>query len=149
MKNYFKTALWSVLIALFAFTVVSCNNDDEDEEPQVMTKTYTLVDAGNNLGLTGTATFERINDNDTRVTLSVPNAPGVHPAHIHDGSIASPGPVAIALTEVVNGTSVTTIMASSGTSFDDLLDYNGYINVHLSADDLATLVVQTNIGANE
>ncbi|WP_035756096.1 CHRD domain-containing protein, partial [Hugenholtzia roseola] len=148
MKKIFKVQFFAILLALFAFTFTSCNNDDDDE-PQVTMRTYSLVDAGNNLGLSGTATFERTANNGTRVTLSVPNAPGVHPAHIHDGSITSPGGIAFMLTDVVNGMSVTEIPASSGTTFDQMLTYNGYINVHLSADELETIVVHTNIGSNE
>jgi len=34
-------------------------------------------------------------------------------------------------------------------SYQDVLEVDGYINVHLSADDLATLVAQSNIGSNE
>ena len=33
-------------------------------------------------------------------------------------------------------------------SYDALIEYNGYINVHLSAEELATLIAQGNIGAN-
>lgn len=32
--------------------------------------------------------------------------------------------------------------------YSDISGYDGYVNVHLSADDLATLVAQGNIGAN-
>jgi hypothetical protein len=33
-------------------------------------------------------------------------------------------------------------------SYEDLLTYNGYINVHLSMEQLATIVAQGNIGSN-
>ena len=32
--------------------------------------------------------------------------------------------------------------------YDELINYNGYINVHNSATDLGPLVVQGNIGSN-
>ncbi len=75
------------------------------------------------------------------------------------GAVAdAPGDIAITLTSVdgATGMSLTNVSMTDGTddeeatavSYDDLITYDGYINVHASADDLATLAAQGDIGAN-
>jgi hypothetical protein len=52
---------------------------------------------------------------------------------------------------MTTGRSVTHIaMTESGETFgyEDALVFEGYINIHLSADDLATIVAQGNIGSS-
>ncbi len=141
MKNYWKTALWSMALILFAFMAVSCDDDDEDP---IRTKTYTLETVAAGVG--GTVTFTEVNSTSTTVTIALTGAPagGVHPAHIHEGVKGSGGAIAFPLTNVVNSSSTSTV----DRSYDQLLSYNGYVNVHLSAADLS-VVATTNIGSNE
>ncbi len=143
MKNYWKTAMWSMALILFAFTAVSCDDDSDDEDP-LRTKVYTLQTVAAGVG--GTVTFTEINSSSSTVTIELTGNPadGVHPAHIHDGVSGSGGGVAFGLTNVVDSKSVTTVAQS----YDQLTSYNGYVNVHLSADDLS-VVATTNIGSNE
>tara|TARA_R110002051_G_scaffold52312_1_gene99420 strand:+ start:44 stop:1249 length:1206 start_codon:yes stop_codon:yes gene_type:complete len=112
--------------------------------------------AVSNAAIFGTATFsERVNK-ETLVTLELvgTTAGGIHPAHIHTGAVAdAPGAVIVTLGNVIgdNGISVTNVtQANSGGAldYDALLAIDGYINVHLSAEDLDTLVAQGNVGAN-
>ncbi|WP_291726695.1 CHRD domain-containing protein [Bernardetia sp.] len=144
MKNYWKTALWSMMLVLFAFVAVSCGDDDDDEEP-LKTKTYTLETVAAGVG--GTVTFTEATSSTTTVQIALTGAPdgGVHPAHIHDGDKESNGPVAFNIGPVENSTSTATV----NLGYDELLNYNGYVNVHLSADSLQVVVATTNIGSNE
>ncbi|WP_180994049.1 CHRD domain-containing protein, partial [Arenibacter sp. NBRC 103722] len=112
--------------------------------------------AVSNAAIFGTATFsERVNK-ETLVTLELvgTTAGGIHPAHIHTGAVAdAPGAVIVTLGNVIgdNGISVTNVtQANSGGAldYDALLAIDGYINVHLSAEDLDTLVARGNVGAN-
>ena len=69
------------------------------------------------------------------------------------GSVDNPGGIAVGLNPIngATGKSVTNIsMTGSGEAFgyDDALTFEGYINVHLSVDDLATIVAQGNIGSS-
>ncbi|MFN8635845.1 MAG: hypothetical protein U0893_18505 [Chloroflexota bacterium] len=64
----------------------------------------------------------------TKVVLTLSNAPGPHPAHIHAGSCPTPGAVVFPLTSVVNGRSETTVAASIA----DILKAPHAINVHKS-----------------
>jgi hypothetical protein len=81
-------------------------------------------------------------------------ADGLHPAHIHLNTAAEGGAIAVSLTPVdgASGNSITNVTAlddGTAVTYTDLLTFDGYINVHLSADDLATIVAQGDIGQNE
>ena len=112
-------------------------------------------------GIMGTAMFEERVNGETLVILSLENTidGAMHPAHIHMGSVANaPGDIAVTLNSVngTTGMSMTNVAAFNGmdgadgesVDYDALIDYDGYINVHLSAEDLGTLVAQGDIGAN-
>ena len=118
---------------------------------------YTL-DERSMSGVSGTATFyERIN-NETLVVLDLEGTPaeGVHPAHIHVNTAAEGGGIAVSLNEVdgasgLSKTNVTRLDESAGggiLTYENLIGFDGYINVHLSADELATVVAQGDIGQN-
>ena len=117
-------------------------------------KTYDLGSVGGS-SVSGTATFKEMNDNSITVELDLDGTPdgGEHPAHIHFNSVVETGGIARSLTSVdgSTGKSSTNFSAlddGSSISYDDLLDYDGHINVHLSSDDL-TVVAQGDIGGNE
>lgn len=117
-------------------------------------KVYTL-NAVSNVDISGTATFAARKNGFTLVTLSLvgTTAGGDHPVHIHSGSVAAPGAIAIDLTNV-NGdggkslTNVTMLNDNTAITYTQLIAYNGYINVHLSAESLGTLIAQGNVGSN-
>ncbi len=106
-------------------------------------------------GVSGTATFAERNDGSTLVTLAVTGTAegGDHPAHIHYNSAAEGGAIAISLANVAGATgmSKTSVMMTNNNvpiSYEDLIAFDGYINVHLSAEELGTIVAQGDIGAN-
>lgn len=106
-------------------------------------------------GISGSALLEERKNGNTLLTISLMGTPdgGRHPAHIHANSVAMGGPITVSLTDVngTTGKSVTNIRQfNNGTAVTcaQLLAYNGYINVHLSMMNLATLVAQGNIGSN-
>ncbi|WP_272984966.1 hypothetical protein [Leeuwenhoekiella blandensis] len=119
------------------------------------TKEYDLV-TKDVPGISGTATFAERKSGAALVTVMLDGTPdgGMHPGHIHNNSAAETGGIAKTLTTLdgTTGMSVTHIEAlNDGTEigYEGLLDFDGYINFHLSADDLATLVAQGDIGQNE
>jgi hypothetical protein len=106
-------------------------------------------------GINGNATFEKRLNGETLVTLILNGTSdgGVHPAHIHMNSAAEGGAIAISLAPVNGATGISKTQVAKfnndvAVTFDQLLMYNGYINVHLSAEKLATIVAQGNIGSN-
>jgi hypothetical protein len=118
------------------------------------TKSYVL-NTKDVAGINGNATFAKRLNGETLVTLKLNGTTegGVHPAHIHMNSAAEGGAIAISLNPVngatgVSKTNVTKFNDDTAVTFDQLLVYNGYINVHLSASRLATIVAQGNVGSN-
>ncbi len=154
-----KTIKFILPIIMGALVVTSCSNDDDDIIPPIIdggdSTTYQLSSVSNP-DISGTAKVIDNEDNSITVELSLENTPsgGMHPAHIHFNTAAEGGDIAITLGTVDGSTGMSTVTFSAlddGTpiTYEELLDFDGYINVHASADDLATLVAQGDIGQNE
>ena len=147
-------------VLLIAFLgLVSCSDDDDaNVNPpfEGQTKEYDLEAVGES-GVSGTATFDENEDGSVTITLDLDGTTdgAMHPAHVHFNSAAEGGEIAISLEPVDGDTGIseTTVEMlddeETSISFEDLIDFDGYINVHASADDLETLVAQTDIGENE
>jgi hypothetical protein len=87
-------------------------------------------------GESGTATLTK-DGAKTKVMLSVPNAKGTQPTHIHKGTCANLDPKpAYPLSPVTNGKSETVVSAS----LDDLQKGGYAINGHKSAQEASTYV---------
>ncbi len=147
----------NVFIALMGFvTLMSCNDDEgEDIMPTENSKDYALgsvVDPG----ISGSATFTELSDGTVEIILDLSGTPdgGMHPAHIHANTAVEGGDIVLTLNEVDGSTGMSTTVVSvlnDGTpiSFTELLAFDGYINVHLSATEISTIVAQGDIGQNE
>lgn len=139
------------LSCLLMVSVVSCSDDGGDGPSD--SKTYQL-EKRSDIGGDGTALFEKLSDSETRITISLNNDDSgqASPSHIHHNSALETGDIYITLEPVINGMSVSTITeADDGTpiSYEELLDFDGYINVHESENDLENLLAQGDIGSNE
>lgn len=159
MKSIKKNLI--LIMSLFvAVSAVSCSDDDNNNEPQGPqatgnVKTYTL-NAVAVPDISGTATFIEFDDNSVTVVIDIQNTPagGVHPAHIHVNTAAEGGAIAVSLNPV-NGdtgessTNFSALDDGTAINYNQLLDFDGYINVHLSAQELSTIVAQGDIGQNE
>jgi hypothetical protein len=153
MKHLRKSLLSLVLIIPFLFG--SCSKDDAPSVTAVNSKVYDLGTVGT-AGVSGKATFIENSDATVSIELELLNTPqgGSHPAHIHLNNAADGGAIALTLKPVdgTTGKSTTTFKTldnGSAITYQALLDFDGYINVHLSADNLATLVAQGDIGQND
>jgi hypothetical protein len=93
-------------------------------------------------GVTGTATLSADNG-QTTVSIEIEGGPegGVHPVHIHDGTCEDLGGVAYPLDDIEDSMSETTV----DVALEDLLAGEYAINIHLSADDMATWVACGNL----
>ncbi len=156
MKNFNKKSL--LLLFMLPLFFMSCKDDNNVTIPTVVqldSKTYNLEQVSDS-GISGTAKFIKNSDATFSIELDLRNTPagGIHPAHIHFNTAAEGGDIALTLTPV-NGntgkstTNFTKLDDGTAITFEELLDFNGYINVHLSADQLPTLVAQGDIGQNE
>lgn len=152
MKNILKTFVLFITVA----TMSSCSSDDDSGDLPVEVSTTYQLRSVSDPDITGTAKIIDNADNSVTIELQLNGTPsgGMHPAHIHYNTAAETGDIALTL-GTVNGdtgfSSVTTTTLNDMTpiTYEDLLDFDGYINVHLSANNLATLVAQGDIGQNE
>ncbi|MCK8481991.1 CHRD domain-containing protein [Psychroserpens algicola] len=153
-----KTLLKLLLIVPIAF-MTSCSNDDDlssNGNPFVGdTKTYQLESVADPT-ISGSATFIENENGSTTIELQLSGTPsgGMHPAHIHFNTAAEGGDIALTLGTVDGDTGFSTVTTSelndaTSVTYDELIAFDGYINVHLSADALETLVAQGDIGQNE
>jgi len=102
------------------------------------TSTLTInIHEQNGSGESGTATLTQ-EGADVKVVIALKGAPATaQPAHIHDGTCADLKGVAYPLSNVVNGSSTTTV---KGVTIDKLLGGKYAINVHESAANLGKYV---------
>ena len=156
MKRLFKTLFACGFIASAAFFLSGCDNED-DPGPQLTgnSKEYALSSVSDP-AIDGTVTFAERDDDQVLITIQLAGTQSgaTHPAHIHANSAAESGGIVLDLTAVngADGKSETIVKAwNDGTplTYDDLLNYDGYLNVHASESDLGTLVAQGDIGSNE
>ena len=103
-------------------------------------------------GVNGTATFWRYGDTQTIVTLELTDgATGAsvsHPAHIHNNSAEDGGDIAFYLTPIDGSDEGASSARVIDVPFDELVNFDGYINIHESVAELGNVVSQGNIGAN-
>ena len=116
--------------------------------------TYTLIQKDGS-GISGVVKlYERVNGETLAIAELLGTAAGnIHPGHIHANTAILGGEIVYILKPIngETGKSVNNIsMLDNGLpiTFTELLSYNGHVNIHLSMDDLKTLVAQGNIGRN-
>ena len=139
------------------FVATSCSDDDvNDPINPIGDSTEYQLQAVSNSDISGTVTFMRNDDNSTTVEIDLDGTTDgqTYPAHIHNNSALETGSIAITLNPVdgETGESTTTFSAledGSAISYTDLLDFNGYVDVHLSETEMTTLVAVADIGGNE
>lgn len=155
-----KKFLLAIFIAL-PFMFMSCSSDDDAVDPDNggdfdgESKSFELYSVADP-SISGTATFMENEDNSTTVELELDGTPDgeMHPAHIHYNTAAEGGDIAVSFEPVDGSTGMSTTTFSTlddGTSitYEEAINFDGYINVHISADDLGTLVAQGDIGVNK
>lgn len=78
----------------------------------------------------------------------------MHPAHIHESSVAEGGDIVVTFNPAdgatgMSRTNISSTDADVPISYDEILEFDGHVNVHKSADELDVIIAQGNIGANE
>ena len=156
MKNLSKKMMMSWLLAASLLYLSSCSKKN-DPGPQLtgQSKQFVLAPVSN-AAISGTVTFAKRNDNATLITIQLAGtqAGETHPAHIHANTAAEGGGIVLDFTDVDGGTGKSETVAKAlndGTpiTYEELLAFDGYVNVHESASNLGTLIAQGDIGQNE
>lgn len=162
MKMKFVHARSLVIASAFLLFILSaCEKSEENPDPTLGSKEYVLNEV-NGSGAGGKITITENADSSFNVIVNVNNSvkDTVHILHIHNGSISSPGNIAIPLTPFT-GTGAAAesrtmnikqaTLADSSTvnlTYNGILNYTGYLNVHYSASRVDSLIAQGNIGSN-
>ena len=155
MKNFFRLSFLSCLLLASMNFFIGCSDDETLPQLTGESKQFVLF-AKSNPAVSGTVTISKRNDNATLITIQLrgTSAGGSHPAHIHANSAAESGGIVLDLTAVDGSTGksetvVKSLNNGSPITYDQLINLDGYVNVHLSGTDLATLIAQGDIGINE
>ncbi len=148
-----KNAL--MLLALF-ISIQGCKNNDEvngviDRTDPANSVTYQLVGATNS-NISGEVTFARNHDNTSTVFVRLEGASeDLHPTAIHYNSLEEGGSQAIRLNTCIcleSETVVTRLDDGTSISFDELIRFDGHLNVFESEVLSDVIIAQTNIGSN-
>lgn len=107
-------------------------------------------------GITGTATFEKRKSGETLATLMIAptDTANIYRAHIHLNTVVETGDIVFTFNPI-NGasgksmTNISTLDDGTELTFQELMKFDGYIDIHLSAEGLATIIAQSDIGQNE
>lgn len=135
MSKRFKSILLIGSLALL-FLLGQCKNE-EDPTPANPNAPIVRADfTGDTFSrqfsgeVSGSVLFAKRSDNSMQVTIQLVNAPGLHPAHIHNQTDR----IIVDLDGVENNKSVTDVDASILT-YEDLTRLKGYVAVHRSPQD--------------
>lgn len=144
--NFLKIS-WVFSIILAIFLMSGCSKDETDPTPPPRQKSYVLSVA-DVLGVTGTATFIETSTNVITITITLKNAPaGTHPATLCQNTVVEGGPVVLTLNPVdASGTSSTEVTTFS---YDELIAYDGFIQVVESESQPEVVLAHGDIGGNE
>jgi hypothetical protein len=158
MKTQQVLLATSMLVMSLAFS--SCEEQpmaelrEEHRDVRTMSITQYPLSGVTDPNVSGSVTLKKLGSKTKVVIELTGTMPGqLHPAHIHYNSVAIGGGIAISLAPVNGASGKSTTLVSSldnGTpiSYEALLLFNGYVNVHMSDSDLATIVAQGDIGTN-
>jgi hypothetical protein len=134
--------------------VIVAQGDIGENELTGESITYPLAEV-DVAGISGDVTFEERVNGEALATISLMGTPddGLHPAHIHANSAAETGPIILSFTPVdgatgMSQTNISELDDASSFGYSDVLTVDGYVNVHLSAAEITTIVGQGDIGSN-
>ena len=140
---------------LMAFSLfIGCDDDDEPQSQDQNKTSYSLGELESS-GVSGTVTFTKVVDSATKIVIELSGTMegDMHPAHIHSGNASTGGPIVVDFTPVDGATGMsetTVVQLNDGTpiTYEELINFDGHVNIHKSATDLSVMIAQGNIGAN-
>ena len=148
--NIIKDNVFAKLTAFALILTVSfagCKKEDNEEPVPPLTTSYTMQ-TKDVVGVSGTVTISESStgSSSSLVVIALTGASAVvHPAHIHVNTAIETGAIAYSLTSVdASGRSTTTLPVS----YNTLMNFDGYVNVHLDEATLGTIISQADIGGN-
>ena len=157
----FNLKICSLFIISFVIigSLSSCDKSDALTSTAALRTKEIVLNATSGSAVTGKAVIAENADHSFNVQITLQNTvkDTVHVMHIHNGSIAYPGNISIPLTDI-KGTggqaTATTLNIKSATTvggvakpltYDSIIIYKGYFNVHYSAAQIDKIVANADI----
>lgn len=164
LKSYLKMKILSrTLLILLMSLALGCSksedadvnnpsgNDPGPDPDPVELVTYNLT-AVNSSGAAGTAKLIRNDDGTATIYIELTSAPaGLHPAAVHENSLEEGGPIAITLNAcecLISETVITQLDDGTAITFDQLMVFDGYINIYQGTESMDNIIAHANIGSN-
>jgi hypothetical protein len=143
MKRTSSLVIALALLASCTGIAFATNNPGSEagpKEPKVVTYPITAIGGS---GQHGTVVLKQLSATQTQVTITLTGEPSAanEPSHIHSGACPSPGAVKWPLSNVVHGTSVTTL----DVPFSQINQSGFAVNVHQSPTSLGVYKACGNI----
>jgi hypothetical protein len=106
---------------------------------------YSVASQGGS-GVLGSVLLADYGEGLTVVTIALQGTPpsGNHPAHFHAGNCGSGGDIVVPLNNVNGATGFSTTVTN--VPFDDIVGGDHYLNIHLSSDQIGTIVACGEVG---
>lgn len=151
MKKRNEYWVIAALILMTAFT--ACKEEDE-LEPENLQTTYEL-NSVTDPDISGEVVFTKLDATSTKLVIKLTGTKveDTYPAHIHANSVSEGGGIVFSFNPVqgktgISESTITKLDDGTSISYEGLIAFDGYINVHLSATMMSTLIAQGNIGSN-
>ena len=142
-------------LLVLSIVLVGCSKDSNDPEaPEIpSSKTFQLNSAAKP-GVSGKVTFKKIDATTTEITLQLNgSSTDVHLGHIHFKDVLSGGDIAITLEPIDcncenSVTLVKTLDNGTPISYEQLLNFDGYVDILQSESEMDVIIAIGNIGKN-
>ena len=145
------------LLYLFMLSIVlaGCSNDSPENIDEIKPNSVTYqLNSVAKPEVSGKVTFKKIDDATTEVTLQLNgSSTDVHVGHIHLNNALQGGPVAITLNKIEcdcenSITIVTKLDNGQAISYEELVNFDGYVDIHQSESEMDVIIALGNIGKN-
>ncbi len=142
-----------ILLVFAAILFAGCSKDDSNDPDNGPLESFNFsLNQVNESGVEGMVTVAENEDGTATVTIELNGSTTEeHPAFIYHGNVTQETEVAITLNACTCDKSVTEVsQLDNGTkiSYDGLKAFNGNVRIHLSPEDLETVIAAANIGVN-
>ncbi len=154
-----KTIIVSGLVLITSCFFYSCDSAGDPQATDLTGRqvTYNLIPGNSQFGVSGTIDFKERTDQSILVEIEVNStgSGGEHPVHLHLGTLDVADAEIVALLTPVNAatgistTRLTLLADQTQFSYQDLLNFNGSIKVHMDdGPNRDVVLAATNIGIN-
>ena len=143
---------------IIAFVLFSCGKEEQQVAPNEFTGnevSYTLLSGTTDFDFYGTATIKEKKDGTAEIVVQLKNTQGTKqfPVHLHYKSFDQEANLAALLKPVdaATGRSVTDLTRladETPVTYQDMVNFNGHINVHLDDNPNGMILSYGNIGSN-